>query len=262
VNSYVFGFLTISATTLLAVLGMLYVRDRVSVVVLRNYHEVAGYLLSVIGTLYAVLLGFVVVDAMGHVQDLRVLVDQEASGCANIFLCSNSLPEPQRTKIRTLCTEYAEAVVNEEWQTMKTGKYSPHAFRIVWSLWKEIVDYKPTGQFDSNVHQQLLNEICNMTQNRRTRIVSAKHGVAPILWVVLLVGGTFTVLFTYFFGVENVNAQIVMTVLVSLTLSLNVFLVFIFGSPFSGDLSVQPDSFKLDLLIFKYFDAGVPPPAT
>jgi hypothetical protein len=258
-NSYLFGFLIVSATSILAVIGMLVVRKRVGVKVLAGYHEVAGYLLSVIGTLYAVLLGFVVVDAMGHVQDLRVLVDQEASGLANIYLCSEPLPLAKKSEIRNLCVEYADAVINEEWQSMKQGKYSPHAFQVVWKLWKVVTTYKPIGQNESNIHQQLVAEVCSMTQNRRTRLVSSKHGVAPILWVVLLIGGTFTVLFTYFFGVENVYAQILMTVLVALTLSLNVFLVFVFGNPFSGDLSVQPDSFKLDQIIFKYFEPGIPP---
>lgn len=258
-NAYVFGLLAVVSATLLAVGGMLLVRRRVGVETLSSYHEVAGYLLSVVGTLYAVLLGFVVVDAMEHTQELRVLVDQEASGLCNIYLCSNGLPSVKKATIRTLCDQYADAVINDEWQAMQKGKYSVTAFKSVWSLWKEITTYTPETESEKTLHQQLVSEICTMTQNRRTRIVSSGHGMNPLLWTVLIIGAIFTVMFTYFFGVKNLRAQILMTVLVSLTLSLNVLLVFIFGSPFSGEFAIQPDSFKLDRMIFENFDKGTPP---
>lgn len=258
-NAYIFGLLSVVSATLLAVGGMLLVRKRVGVDALSSYHEVAGYLLSVVGTLYAVLLGFVVVDAMEHTQELRVLVDQEASGLCNIYLCSDGLPSTKKVKIQSLCNQYADAVINDEWQAMQTGKYSVTAFKTVWSIWKEITNYAPETESEKTLHQQLVNEICTMTQNRRTRIVSASHGVNPIMWTVLIVGAIFTVMFTYFFGVRNLRAQILMTVLVAMTLALNVLLVFIFGNPFSGEFAIQPDSFKLDRMIFENFDKGIPP---
>lgn len=259
-NIYAFGILSVVLATLVSVGGMLIVRKRVGVEALSSYHEVAGYLLSVVGTLYAVLLGFVVVDALEHTQELRVLVDQEASSLCNIYLCSNGLPPAKKTKIRTLCSQYVDAVVNEEWQSMQQGKYSVVAFKNVWSIWKEITNYVPETESEKTIHQQLMSEICDMTQNRRTRIVGANHGVNPLMWAVLITGAIFTVIFTYFFGVHNIRAQILMTVLVALTLSLNVLLVFIFGNPFAGDFAIQPDSFKLDRMIFDNFDKGTPPP--
>lgn len=258
-NAYIFAVLSVLSATVLSVGGMLLVRRRVGVEALAAYHEVAGYLLSVVGTLYAVLLGFVVVHAMDHSQELRLLVDQEASALCNIYLCANGLPEKKKDKIRTLCGRYADAVINEEWQAMREGKYSVAAFKNVWSIWKEVTTYAPETECEKTLHQQLVSEICSMTQNRRTRIVSARHGMNGLLWAVLIIGAIFTVLFTYFFGVRNLRAQILMTALVSLTLALNVLLVFVFGSPFSGDFAIQPDSFKLDRMIFENFDTGTPP---
>ena len=257
-NAYLTGATAVTLATLLSIAGMLAVRKRVGVQQLSRYHEVAGYLLSVVGTLYAVLLGFVVVEAMQHTQDLRVLVDQEAGGLCNIYLCANGLPKEKKAIIQKTCDEYADAVINDEWPSIKHGTYSVKAFNRVWVLWKEISTYAPVTETEKTMHSQLTSEICSMTQNRRTRIVSASHGTNPLMWTVLIVGAVFTVIFTYFFGVENIKAQIIMTTLVSLTLSLNIFLVFVFGSPFGGEYIVQPDSFILDRMIFKNFDSGVP----
>jgi hypothetical protein len=80
------------------------------------------------------------------------------------------------------------------------------------------------------------------------------------MWLVLIVGGVFTIIFTYFFGVEKIRVQALMTLLVAMTLSLNVYLVFVFGNPMSTDLGVKPGPFQLDLLIFDSFQTGDMPP--
>ncbi|HEY9681924.1 MAG TPA: hypothetical protein V6C86_10120 [Oculatellaceae cyanobacterium] len=259
-NSYFFGFLVILGTVVMSVAGMLLVRWKVSLPTLISYHEVAGYLLSVVGTLYAVLLGFVVVDAMQHVQDVRGLVSMEASGLANIYLSSEGLSEPKRTTIRKYCHQYAEDVINDEWQTLRHGKYSQKSFHDVFRIWKEITSIDPKSEREQNLHQQLIQEICTMTQNHRTRVINATRGVAPVLWLVLIIGGIFTVIFTYFFGVANLRVQTLMTILVSTTLSLNVYLVWVFGHPMLTDLGVKPGPFELDLTIFDSFERGEMPP--
>jgi len=260
-SSYIIGAFFVILTTVLSVLGMLYVRKKVGVSKLREYHEVAGYLLSIIGTLYAVLLGFVVVDTMQHVQDLRVLVEQEANGIANIYLCSKVFEVKDRDDIRKYSHELVIAVVEDEWPAMQEGKFSPRAFQCAYLLWNRILSVEPKTELQKNAQAQILSEMCKTAESRRTRLISARLGTQPILWAILIVGGLFTVLFTYFFGVESVKAQIIMTTLVALTLALNMFLVFIFGSPFKGDLAVRPDAFKLNLKIYekvKALDAHQP----
>jgi hypothetical protein len=259
-NGYLFGFLVVTITTSLSVWGMILVRCRVSLDTLGSYHEVAGYLLSVVGTLYAVLLGFVIVDAMQHMQDVRGLVSMEASGLANIYLCSEGLPAEKRDKIRALCHQYAYDVINDEWATLRQGRYSQKTFHSVFILWKEITTLNPTTPREQTIHTQLVSEICSMTQNHRTRVLNATRGVAPVMWVVLIVGGIFTVIFTYFFGVADIRVQALMTVLVAMTLSLNVYLVFVFGNPMATDLGIQPGAFQLDLTIFDNFSKGDMPP--
>lgn len=259
-NAYFYGFVIITFVTALAVLGMIIVRSRVSLLTLATYHEVAGYLLSIVGTLYAVLLGFVVVDAMNHMQDVRGLVSMEASGLANIFLVSEGLPESKRNTIRILCTDYANEVINDEWKKLQEGQYSQATFHTVFLLWKEIADYDPVTNREQNLHQQLVSEICSMTQNHRTRVISSTHGVAPIMWLVLVVGGIFTTIFTYFFGVANIRVQALMTILVSVTLSLNVYLVYVFGNPMATEIGVKPGPFQLDLMIFEGFAHNRMPP--
>jgi Na+/melibiose symporter-like transporter len=243
---------------------MLIVRRIYGVERLTSYHEVAGNLLSIIGTLYAVLLGFVIVDAMERQQELRVIVEQEANGVANVFLLANGLSADKREVIQKSCAKYVSAVINQEWEAMNSGTYSPAALESAWALWTNLTELKPSTPEETTLHDKLLDQLSQLSDNRRIRIVSAAHGVAPAMWFILIVGGAFTVVFTYFFAVQNLKVQLLMTTLVSLTLALNVLLVFLYGSPFTGELAVKPDAFKLDLLIFQAYNQqkSLPNPKT
>lgn len=258
-NSLPTGLVFVIVSTALAVGGMLLVRRRFGVASLVGNHEVAGNLLSIIGTLYAVLLGFVIVDAMERQQELRVIVEQEANGVANIFLLAHGLPPSMRAPIQQDCSSYTEAIINEEWVAMDRGTYSPRALQSVWGMWRNITELKPTTTPEQTIHDKLLDQISQVADMRRIRIVSAVHGIAPEMWTILILGGSFTVIFTYFFAVQNLKVQLLMTSMVSLTLALNVLLLFLYGSPFSGALALRPDAWKLNVQMFQIYRQGKVP---
>lgn len=247
------AILVVGGSTGLAVAGMLMVRKRVSIDTLTSYHEVAGYLLSVIGTLYAVLLGFVVVDAMNSMQDARLAVEEEANAVANVFLCAEAMKPKDRDAIQGLCQKYVSQVIDEEWKAMADGTFCRSAFDTTWLLWKTVIHVKPEGDAEVSVHQSMISEMSRLGDHRRVRLLRSNHGVAPVMWIVLIIGGVFTVVFTYFFAVKSLRVQILMTLLVTMTLALNLLLVVLFGSPFRGEIAVQPEAFTLDQKIFESF---------
>jgi ABC-type branched-subunit amino acid transport system permease subunit len=90
-----------------------------------------------------------------------------------------------------------------------------------------------------------------MSDARRLRIEALHNGLPFALWWVLVAGGLATVVFTYFFGVKNIKLQVVMTAIVTLVICLNIFLLYSYDDPFSGDVMVHPTAFEADLMMFK-----------
>ncbi len=76
-DSYFGGVVVVFLSTLVFVAGLLITRKLVDLNKLRASHEVGGYPLSVVGTLYAVLLGLVFVDAMEKFQVARDVTQSE-----------------------------------------------------------------------------------------------------------------------------------------------------------------------------------------
>lgn len=250
IDSYWGTALLAVSSCVVAIAGLLFTRRVVDLDRLRKSHEVGGYLLSVVGTLYAVLLGLVVVDAMTKFQDARNVLVSEADSLAQVYVLSAVLPEPKRSEIRGRCREYASLVVNKEWDAMTHAQYSPEARRAAVYLIQDTLGFEPVTENQKAIYPQLVTQATQMWDFRRKRVNYATNGVPAIEWTTLIIGGIITIFFTYFFGLENLRLQMIMTAMVAALICMNLDLLLLFGYPFSGDLCVHGEPFQVDLGIF------------
>jgi hypothetical protein len=94
-----------------------------------------------------------------------------------------------------------------------------------------------------------------LRDQRRMRTTIVTHGLPVIEWVVLCLGAIVTVTFTYFFRLDSFKVHLTLTGMVALLIALNLYLVVLFGNPFSGDLHVEAEPFQTDLEIFERMKA-------
>jgi hypothetical protein len=240
----------------LSVGGLLLVRKFVSHDTLSAHHDVATPFMSAAGTLYAVVLGFIVVDSLNSFEHARVTVEHEASALHELFHISEGLPAAAQHSVRENALGYCEAVVRYEWPSMESGHMSEQARHYMSQLWGAIASFTSTTQTENTIHGALIEQLTRIGNARDERRVEATSNGDPLIWGVLLIGAVITIIFTYFFSLENMRAQILMTVLVTTVLSLNLILVASFGYPFSGDVNVSKEPFEFDIEHFKSMLAG------
>jgi len=257
-DSYLVASIVITLTTILSLVGLIIVRKKVQLQTLSQFHEVGGYLLSVIGTMYAVLLGLIVVDTMTKFESAQQNTLQEANALADVFFLSNQYPAATRNEIQQLCAKYAEFVVTKEWAAMDSGTYNPECRDIAEQIVFAVSKFEPSSNRDQSLYQVVTQEACQMWDSRHARIFCASGALPEAEWAVLIAGGIATVVFTYFFGLENFKAQVAMTAMVALLIALNLYLVLLFGYPHSGDLKVKPRAFDYVLWIFNEHLNGHP----
>ena len=111
-DSYAAGTLLILASGLAAVLGLLVVRKTYNVQTLVTAHDVSGQYLSIVGTMYAVLLGLIVVDAMARFQQAVVTVEEEANSLSELIFLSGRMPPAVRSQVQQKAAEYAQIVID------------------------------------------------------------------------------------------------------------------------------------------------------
>ncbi|MBX9686693.1 MAG: DUF4239 domain-containing protein [Candidatus Obscuribacterales bacterium] len=243
-NSYPACIVMVFGSAALAVLLLAILRKFIKVETFKTGHEVAGYLLSVAGTLYAVLLGLVVVDAMQKYQRAVEITEKECNNLADVFIIAQRLPEPNRSNVRMLCRRYAQKVEDTEWQQMSCRSFCPLARDTAVSLMEALIDFEPKSENEKALYPQMVEEASQFWQNRQARISMAVKGVPVAEWCALIFGAILIVFFTFLFWLENLRLQMLMTALVSMLIALNLCLLLLFAYPFSGDLAVAADSFK------------------
>lgn len=250
-DSYTGGVLLICTVTVLTIAGMFAVRKFFDLDRLKATHEVGGVLFSAIGTLYAVLLGLIVVDAMTKFSDTRDLVQDEANNLANVYLLADCLPDDRKKAVRDLCYRYCKEVVANEWEAMDKAQFSPDGRKMVIKLLQDITSFEPKTQNQQALYPMIVQSAMTMWDCRCDRINIARQGVPPMEWLTLIVGGIITVVFTYFFGLDNIKIQTVMVGMVTVLIALNLYLFLLFAYPFSGEVCLQPEAFKIDLAIME-----------
>jgi hypothetical protein len=223
-------------------------------------HEASGQYLSIVGTLYAVLLGLIVVDAMERFQNAVTLVGQESNALAELIYLSGRMPGPLQAEVHRRAGDYARLVIDEEWHRMTRGEHLPEARRACFELMRVVRDWEPSTESEKTVYATAVPAAQELWDARRLRILACQRGIPVLEWCAVILGGVVTVGLTYFLVLDDLRIQVALTAMVAVLIALNIFLILMFGYPFSGDLHVSPDSFHvvLNLLKFQTAPSGSP----
>ena len=258
-DSYPFGLLLVPGCVAAALGGLALMRrslHRRSD--LSRIHDVASSLYAIVGTLYAVILGLIVVDSMNKFSEARATTEAESNALADVTLLASQLPGEGPKRVRALADDYVRSAIRTEWPSMARRRPDPDTRRIATDLWLAVLSFEPQTAREQEVFSKQMDAAADFWNNRRTRLMIALQGGLPTMeWAVLIVGGVVTVSFSYFFKVDRFRLQMVMTGLLAVVIALNLYLVLMFASPFSGDVTVRPEGFAMSA----YAHDHAPPPA-
>ena len=223
--------------------GLALVQRKVPVARRRAHNDVAGFIFSVLGVAYAVLLGLMVVAVWQGWEEAESIATDEANELAAIFWIAHGLPEPEGRRMQELARAYAREVVQEEWPAMARGEESPRAWDLLDGMRGAVEAQSPTTRGQELRYEQELQRIHELTDARQERLLHADAGLPSILWAVLLIGGVIVVGFTYLFGLHSTFVHTLMVAALALTIALVLFTVGALDYPFRGDVRVGPDAF-------------------
>jgi len=130
-STAVLGFLVVLLAVLAAAAGLLVVRRLTSLNVREEHNPVAGFIYSVLGVAYAVVLGFVLISVWERYEQASEWADQEAADLAALYFHANALADSDRRPIQQLAESYAQVVIDEEWPMMQDGQSSPQAWALM-----------------------------------------------------------------------------------------------------------------------------------
>jgi uncharacterized protein (DUF983 family) len=245
------GLLLLCIAMALAVGGLILVERLVPTGVRRQHNDVAGFIYAVLGVVYAVLLGLMVVAVWEEWNQAAQTADYEASSLAEIFWLADRMPESEGRHIQELARSYARVVVDEEWALMEQEKSSPKAWDLLDEIRVDLQSFDPSSPGQQVLYEQGFERMRDLSDARRDRLLEAEQGLPSILWVVLIVGGIIVVSFTYLFGLDSTLVHLLMVAALALIISLVLFTVAALDYPFKGDIMIGPDAMEQVLRRFE-----------
>lgn len=214
------------------------------------HHEVAGFLVAVVGVLYAVVLGFLVVTVWAAFDSAQRNADLEAGDVAEVFLIARAIPEPARSHLRSLMADYAFEVRDREWPMLAVGRQDPVARELLLEGFDTIATMPiPAGasngeaQRQSALHGAAFATFRDLSVQRRQRLLDAENHVQGALYFALILGALLVFGFVFLFGVERSAPQLTMTALVAGSIGLLFGLIVELDRPYGNGIRVTPTAF-------------------
>lgn len=209
-----------------------------------TYNDLIGWQVSILGTCYAVILGFMLYTVWTSYGEADLNVDREANAVVDVYHLADGIPEPQRTQLKTQARSYADAVVNQDWPEMAKNKEPTQSIEISAEMWKTVMSVRPTSPSEVTAQEDERSELDSLSQYQSIRLLQSATRLPNVLWSVLLVGGVLTIVAACTFGAENVKLQTLQIFSFSLLISLSLVAIADIHRPFQGLIHVGDNAFR------------------
>jgi hypothetical protein len=188
-----------------------------------------------LGTAFAVLLAFVVLEAYDSYNEAKRGAELEAQAVLELSRTMEAYDPEDAARMKGTLVCYGRAVIHEGWPAMRDEKASPLVNDWGARFREEVLALNPSTFIQKDSFRQVLIEQDERIEGRRTRLAEAKRVVPRPLWIVLMIGAALTIgwaaLSASRKGSFLVQAAVVASVAVMVTSAL--LLVWFLDHPFS-----------------------------
>jgi hypothetical protein len=210
----------------------------------RAYNDLIGWQLSVLGTTYAVILGFMLYTVWTSFIDADLNVDREANAVLDIYWLANGMPEPQRTQLQALARSYVNVAIIQEWPQMAGGIVPEQSSALNQEMWKAAMSMKASSPTEVNAQQSALSQLSLLAQYGLIRKRQTAARLPGLLWGVLLVGGALTVVSACLFSAVSMKLQGLHVFSIALLVSLSLIAIADIHRPFHGPIHIGDEAFR------------------
>lgn len=209
------------------------------------HNDVIGWQLSILGTTYAVILGFMLYTVWTDFGVASANASAEANSLLNIYHLAAGLPASQAQQLRDACRLYAKTVVEQDWPAMEKSLDAPLESRKVnVTMWKILVSVKNASPTEVLAEDHALYELSAVAAARKMRQTQSSSTLPTILWFVLVVGGVLTIVSSCMFGSPNAWLHGLQVFAFSLLIALVVAAIVDIDRPFQGGVHVSDSAFR------------------
>ena len=214
-----------------------------------------------IGTAYAVLLAFVVLEAFQSFNDAKTGAEEEATTVVQMSRTAGFFTPAERDPIEGVLICYGRAVIHEEWPAMKEGTRSPIVQGWVTRLDDGLKQLHPDAPAQEAAFLRLLEQQDERTDARRARLSEANRALPAPVWFILGLGAFVTIGFAMFFADRREHFVVQGSLIGAITALVvaGLILIWFLDHPYENRSgSIKPDEMERQLLIVEGEQVSAP----
>ena len=245
-------FLILPAGVLASVAGMMLVRRFVPAEKLIANNEYVSFTYTILSLIYGIYLAFTVVVVWQQYDGAGETVTHEVVLINAVWRDVEPMSHEDRNRIHQDIIAYVRDVIVSDYPRMKHGLESTSNDKYD-LIWTDYFGIAPNANDLRQVtfYQQGVLRLNEFSIARRMRILASNSSLPTSMWVLLIVGATGTIMFTWFYGTRHLSIQIAATTLLSAVIIYGVLLVSMLEYPFGGVVHVGEQPYRELLNIFE-----------
>jgi hypothetical protein len=218
-------------------------------------------MITVTGTLFAVVLAFVIFAGFQTYDGARTGAQSEAAAVLDMARTAALFSPTARDQVRSDLVCYGRAVVSQEWPAMRHGQTSPVVEHWV-GAYRGVV-----GQMDLSSPreqiglQQFLDEAATRTAGRLQRIAEDTPAVPAPLWLALVFGGCMSVALQLAMADprERATIQALMVAGLASVVAASLLVIYFLDHPYQQIGGIQPTAMRQTLVLMRGLEPGLRP---
>jgi len=246
---HVIAIIFISLGIGLSTIGVLLVNNYVVTAQLIENNFVAGFKFTYLAQVFTGILAFVLIEQSARYSNASAYVNNELNAIGYFDQAMAGLSGPEAEDVRKAVRAYVKSVVDDEFPAMARGNESVESSRKFKDMFAAYAKIAPIDARESAIIFSANQMLMRVSDNRTGRLSAASGRLQALLWTTIFVGLFASIAWNWFFGSNNLVAQLVMGSLLTTANVMTVYYLFIAAFPFIGELGIGPEGWKefLDL---------------
>jgi len=207
--------------------------------------EAIGSSLQTLGSVYAVLLAFVVFVVWQQFNEARAHIEREANELLDLGRTATGLPPEVRQPMLEHIESYVALATGREWEAMaaRDERNFDEGTRLLDRLWALLVAYEPCSECHKSLYGEALARFNDLSDTRTIRIASSLLRIPRALRMLLYFGALMTVASMYLLAVPSALVHALMTGALAGAISHLLYVIGDLDDCFAGDWAISREPF-------------------
>jgi hypothetical protein len=208
---------------------------------LRAFKGFSPGLLSPLGIIFALLVGFIAAQVWSDTDRARLAVNREASALRAVVLLSDAFPADVRARFRGVVARHIDDAVTNEWPAMAHQQVTLKMVPTVLAEGLRLaLDLKPEGPGQMAAQREIIASLQAALDARRQRIIVSASTLDWVRWVGLILQAFITLVAIALVHSDNRTSSALALGLFASAAALALLLIASHSRPFAGAVPVEP----------------------